>query len=85
MLLVSERMVCLENAMCCTTEDRFSAEAEAFEYRNVQIHTQIQEKKAVGFLTDKFYIVVLCLGTGTKMYGIKNSRSFCTVDNLGHF
>jgi len=36
-------------------------------------------------LNDKFYIVALCLGIGTKMYHKKNSRSFCTLDDQGHF
>jgi hypothetical protein len=52
------------------------------------IHPQIQETgggEAVEFLTDKFYTVALCLGTGTKMYYIKNSLSLCTLDDQGHF
>jgi hypothetical protein len=41
--------------------------------------------KAVGFLTDKFYTVALCLGTGTKMYQKESSRSFSTLHDQGHF
>ena len=48
------------------------------------IHPKIR-KKVVGFLTDKFYIVALCLGTGTKMHHKKRSPSFCTLDDQGHF
>ena len=76
--------------MCCTTEDRFSAEAEAFEYHNVQINCgahppQNSGKKVVGFLNDKFHIVALFLGIGTKMHHKIISRSFCTLDDQGHF
>ena len=89
-VLVSERMACLENAICCTTEDRFHCRGGSFWIPQCadQLRSPSTLKfrnKAVGFLNDKFYSVALYIGTGTKMYHKESSRSFCTLDDQGHF